>query len=729
MEKASKKPRLSGIFFSLCSTVALYFLLSYSFSIWKVKSPQSIEKPWVVILIFGLPAALLLVRGVLKKSLPELIHLQSFAAGLILIFISDWTTRNFSFMESQTIRGELLLLSIAFFFFFKVESRKYLNLFSTILIFSICYAFYYASHGRLLFSDDHSVFFYRLDLLKEHFPNIPVYNVLWTAGRDSLDLFATGVLNFFFINAPLIYLFELHDIYNTCVVIALFILPALSSYYSGKLLKLPSPTPAVAALLSITTSSLWYVWGLAYGTLGFIVSAALTPLVFALSSKIFSKDEELKLYEAILLIISFSLVLCWAPAGLSFLPAIALGVIKFKQIYKKKYLALICLTICLINIPWIYFLGTEWKLFSFLNSEKPSYSEIHAQDSVSKKKPIQYKHKSGGINIQKSLKSLRETANRTNPLFFFLAVPGFFLLRRSKRTLYGLTALWLFIAGTLLVPLKPQLELDRLLVILLLFSSIPVALSINQLIEDSAKSTSKKLLSALSLAFLATCALNSTYIASNRSIDRFSFDSADFDQMVDYINQNHSGARILFSGHVVHELDGGHLAPLSSITKKPLLASSHAHEFWTYTQIFPGEFIAEGEAGVERYLDLHNADIVAAHEPHWRRWFLNRPEKYEFDKRIGKFLFFKRKNFVSNYFYEGSGKIISQSSSGLTLTTKEPEAIIKFRYVPPLTSTDCNIEKVEIAENVDFIKLSNCPKNKVIKIRAKTFSERLIEKI
>lgn len=718
-----KNTSFRSLLFSLSGVFVVYFLLAYSFSFWQIKSPQSIEKPWGIVCIFSSLAALILIKELCNKKVAELFNIYVFALGLLLFFFGDWTTRNYNFVGEQvTIRGEIILFTLALFL---IPTKKFARLINTIcalLALLICYSFFEASHGKLLFSDDHSVFFYRLELLKQHFPHIPVYNTFWSAGRDTLDLFATGVLNFYFINAPLIYAFELEKVYNITVAIVIFLLPFASSFFAARILKLPSPVPMLAGLLSITTSSLWYVWGLKYGTLGFIVSSALVPIVFAISSKIHSDKEECSLLEAIVLIIGFSLLLFWSPAGLVFIPAIALGIINFKKIYKKKYLLLICSTICLINLPWIYFIWSEWSVNSFLSSEKPSFQEMHEAPA---EKPVQYKHKSSAVDLKKSLQILREKANRTNPLLFFLAIPGFFLLKKSSRKLYALSALWLLFLGTILVPLKPQLELDRMLIILSILCCIPTALSLNYLLETHSDSAPRKSLYALCFAFFIVAALATINITSNRTIDKFSFASKDFDQLVEFIEENKAAGRILFSGHVVHELDGGHLAPLTSLTKKPLLASSHAHEFWTYKQIFPGSFIKEGDAGVERYLDLHNASIVAAHEPHWRNWFRSRPEKYSFIKKIGRFVIFKRLEFDSNYFYAGEGRIIEQASDKLLLTVNTKNVILKFSYLPALTSSACDISNEKIAEEVNFIKLSNCPKNKLIEIRAKTFIERL----
>lgn len=717
-------PSFRSLLLSFSSVLVIYFSLAYSFSFWQVKSPQSIERPWGIVAVFLLLAFVLLVKELRHgKTLAELFSPYVFASGLLLIFFSDWTSRNYNFIGEQvTIRGELILFTALLFCILSKKSTVLINAACALSIFLICYSFFKACDGRLLYSDDHSVFFYRLDLLKAHFPQIPVYNTLWAAGRDTLDLFATGVLNFYFLNAPLIYAFNLFDIYNVTVAIAVFILPAASSFFAARILKLPSPIPMLSAVLSLTTGSLWYVWGLKYGTLGFIVSAALVPLVFAISSKIHSEDQECSLLEAVVLIISFSLLLFWSPAGLVFLPAILLAFKNFKKIYKKKYLVLICTTICLINLPWIYFIWSEWSVSSFLTSEKPSFQEVH---EAPVEKPVQYKHKSGSLDLKKSFKVVREKANRTNPLLFFLALPGFFLLRKSTRKLYALSALWLLCLGTLLVPLKPQLELDRMLVILSLLACVPTAISLNYLLEQQGTSVRRKLLSALSFAFLLVAVLASSNVVANKTVDKFSLAGADFKNLLDFTKQNSTPGRILFTGHVTHELDGGHLAPLTSLANQPLLASSHAHEFWTYRQIFPATFIKEKDAGIERYLDLHNVSIVVAHEPHWRTWLRNRADKYAFIKKIGRFLFFKRIGFKSNYLYSGKGQIIEQTDARLLLTLDTEDAVIKFSYIPALVSSACDLSAKNIDKDVSFIKLSNCPKNKQIEIRAKTFFERL----
>jgi len=61
--------------------------------------------------------------------------------------------------------------------------------------------------GRLLFSDDHPSFLYRLQLLMDEFPSIPFYNTEWNAGYSAREFFPSGVLNVFFLSAPILYFF------------------------------------------------------------------------------------------------------------------------------------------------------------------------------------------------------------------------------------------------------------------------------------------------------------------------------------------------------------------------------------------------------------------------------------------------------------------------------------------------------------------------------------------
>ena len=139
---------------------------------------------------------------------------------------------------------------------------------------------------------------------------------------------------------------------------------------AAKILKKDFKFIAIVSVLSVTNSLFWYRWALKYGTLGFITSTSLAPLVFVLASKLLSKNENLSKNEAILLVVTTSLLLLWSAAGLIFIPCILLGIIFLNRLLKKKYVCKIILSLMLINIPWIIIFFSASNVGNFIKAEK-----------------------------------------------------------------------------------------------------------------------------------------------------------------------------------------------------------------------------------------------------------------------------------------------------------------------------------------------------------------------
>ena len=139
---------------------------------------------------------------------------EVFALGLLVFLLSDFSTRGFVFYINRSTRAVTLYLGIIWLLFLLPRGRDAkslsFNFPPAILIGSqllIAALFLKFAGGRLLFCDDHPSFLYRLQLLREHFPNIPLYDANWNAGHNAREFFATGVLNVFLLCAPFIYTF------------------------------------------------------------------------------------------------------------------------------------------------------------------------------------------------------------------------------------------------------------------------------------------------------------------------------------------------------------------------------------------------------------------------------------------------------------------------------------------------------------------------------------------
>ncbi|MDC0358043.1 hypothetical protein OAO01_04435 [Oligoflexia bacterium] len=725
-EKVPGSPVASFIF-SFGIAFLIFGLLAKTIAFWTPSAPKIIGSYFPTYV--GALLLVLVALGLAKFRLKSInLNVHAFALMLVLLFFGDWLSRGYNLLQGPFIRGEIILLGSACFFVLRYRWHWLFNLIAILTPFILAYCFFITSDGRLLFSDDHATFHYRLFLLKENFPFIPFFNPQWNGGVDARDFFATGTLNIFLLSSPLLYLFEVKDVYNIIIVLLLFFLAPLGVYLAAKIEKLPAPSPAIATILALTVSLLWYRWVLRYGTLGFATTAALIPLNLALIGKILCRERSITRTEAILSTISITLMLLWTPSGIAFLPAIILGIFSLKRLFKKKYVLAITLGLFVINLPWVLLFWSASSVSTFLVDEKPV--DMITQDRTPDTYPSgaeSTEDTSVSSNLAISAKVLQEGAISTNPLLLFFLLPGLFLIRRNSRLLYLLTFAWLFLLGTVFVPIKPQLELDRMLVILGLCGCLPAALAIQKLItfSDGKPRGAKILLPAFVCGMLLAAIFSTGSILRNRTIVPYYFADPIVDQIIETIQTHNEGGRVLFSGFILHHLSHGHVAPLAYLADTPMIASSHVHNLWKYKQVFPRSYIARDEEGIREYLDTYNVTTIVTHEQRWRKFFLERPQEFKLVWKNRRFFLFKRLKYDSNYFYKGSGKVVSQSTDAVTLKLSTASATLKFNYFPFLKSSHCSISGEKVSDEVTLIKLTACPTGVEITVKSKSAFSRI----
>lgn len=710
---------------SLAIMLFIFASLSRTISFWNY-DPNSylLAGKWLTLLslLLALGLGVSLKRAVLSFR-PD-VYMS--AVALLVLFLSDWLCRDYSLLKGPSVRGEIILGGLAFIGILRSQSKAFINVIALGAILLLIACFFAESSGRLLFSDDHPTFLYRLMLLKEHFPFIPFYNPLWNGGIDARDFFATGSLNVFFLTAPLIYLFNLIDIYDLIIVSVLFVIVPGATYLAAKIEELPPPVPLLASALALSSNLLWYRWALKYGTMGFACSAGLVPLNVMLAAKILDPERELRLREALLFVASATLMLFWSPSGFVFLPAALVGLFRLKILLRKRFVPQILVVLLAINLPWIALFWSVSNVSHFVQLQKgikyaaPARAELVGPQAVPAVMPTPAPTAPAGLfRPKKSLKILREAAISMNPLILFFTLPGLALLR--KRTLQVVLPVlgWLLFIGTLIAPLKAQIELDRMLIILGIVCAIPTAAALHQLWSAPSRRLLAGILGCLCGGFFIAGVLSTGAMLLNRTLEQYSFSSDLLPQFAAALREHGGEGRILFSGFVLHELDQGHIAPLVLLSGKPLLASSYAHDKWFYQQIFPADFIKRGDEGIREYLDLYNATAVVAHERPWREYFTSHPAEYELLWHGGVFNIFRRKDYTSNYFLEGSGSIISQSSNGVTLNLDTPDAVVKFNYFPFLKAEGCTVSAYEASGGIRLVKLGSCPVHTPIRLEAK----------
>lgn len=591
--------------------------------------------------------------------------------------------------------------------------RRGLLLFATLAaaIFVATKGFLNEAGGQPIFADDHPSFIFRLAQLKEEFPFIPFYNPLWNAGVEAREFFPSGVLNLFLLASPLIYLFPVESIYNVIVIgLLFFMLPGIG-FTMARYSRLSTVGCATAALLTLGASLMWYKWALTYGTMGFCVSAALAPLVVLLASRALNPDVARHWSERVLLTTALTLSVLWTPAALLLAPLGLVCLVRLPKLLKVRSFRWMAVAVVLVNAPWLAIFIDASNVFSFVSSTGNTHGE-------SAKKVV-------ATTFASFKKGLISQATALNPLLLLGALPGLRLLcTTTGGWLYVGTCIWALLLGVFGPLLVPQLELDRFLILFGLLLPLPVARWVdtlhNRVVERSADESAANrpwlrrhtsLSSLTSIAIVTSLLLLPTFmwrlIHFKTAVKYFFADRIVQDLPATLRNLEGDG-RILFSGFILHDFSGGHIAPLAYLTKRPLIASRYQHDRWNRSDAIPSEYRERADEGVREYLSLMNASYVVAHEKFWKEWFYARPGEYSLIEKQGHFWIFKRGTYTANYFLKGSGQVVSQNGSSITVVPHEDSVVVKFNYYKHLKSSACTIAPYPVSNELTFIEIKDC---------------------
>jgi hypothetical protein len=212
----------------------------------------------------------------------------------------------------------------------------------------------------------------------------------------------------------------------------------------------------------------------------------------------------------------------------------------------------------------------------------------------------------------------------------------------------------------------------------------------------------------------------------NKLADHYSFAEPEVRDLAQTIALHSNGGRALFSGCVLHELSGGHLAPLPFWSKTPLIATSYAHNIWHYEQPIPGSFLKDESAGIKRFLDLMNVTVVIAHEPRWRSYFTEHPTEYQEVARHDKFIVYKRLGISPSYTLEGEAKDVTQGTNSVELTPGTARVVLKFKHQAFLKASQCVVKPFPVAPELSLVELSECRVGERVSLRSVSPWRRLI---
>jgi hypothetical protein len=588
-----------------------------------------------------------------------------------------------------------------------------LLLFATVLTaaFVATVGFLDESGGQPIFADDHPSFMYRLSQLKERFPSIPFYNPLWNAGVEAREFFPSGVLNVFLLGAPLLYLFPVESVYNLIVVgIFFFLVPGLG-FLVAKMVKLGSVGVFATALLMISCSLGWYRWALTYGTVGFCVSAALSPLVILLAARSLQPDVSRASSERLLMAVTLTLCLLWSPIALLLLPLMPVLFLRLHKLVRVPSFRWMVVGLMAVNLPWITLFLDASNVFSFVSSTANTHGN-------SAKKIVE-------VSYSTLFKGVMTSLGAINPVLLVAGLAGLrAVCAMSGGVLYVVVCLWALVMGVFGPLVVPQLELERFLVVFALMLCLPAGKWIDVVLgcctrQSEGRELASSLLSKVLnlLGYLSRVALLTGLVLVPvflwrlihfKTPIRYHFADRIVQDLSATIRGLEGDGRVLFSGYILHQLSGGHVAPLPYFTHRPLIASRYQHDRWHYTDQIPPEYRQRNDEGVREYLSLMNASHVVAHEQSWREWFSSRPDEYRLVEKAGDFWIFHRLLYSPTYFLKGRGEVLQQDGASVVVKLDDRSVVLKFNYYEHLESSDCTVMPYAVSKEVTFIELRDC---------------------
>jgi len=636
-----------------------------------------------------------------KREIELKLRGEVFLVGFLLLIASDFLGRSYVYFARTFSWQSYFLLTALCCFAARYISRRSVP---AAAVFAGCVLvmaslFLSAWDGRLIFSDDHPSFMYRLDLLLRQFPFIPFYNPQWNAGVAARDFFATGALNIFLLAYPFLKtgLLTLPQHYPLLICALVTIVLPCGVFAACRILKLGERASIIAGLLAFAPSLDLFEWLFLYGTLGFVCSAGLLPAVFALLYRL-TLGEPLGKRGLTALIVLSSLCFCWTLSTIVFVPLACISLLRFPTLMRERRLGRIgafVLIFLLLNGLWIWTFVRESQVLSFIT--KSNLPAGHA----SVESPQASSLKLGRVH-----RKLRELETKVHPLTVLLFLPGLLAVPdRRLRLAMGGTILWLVLlsgAGDLL---KPQLELRRMNVLAAILALPIVGLAASRLLDEL--QARGALLRSGGLAFLrgtlwaaVLCSpVNAVAAYSNRADFHFRFASEKIGDLVRLIRDSGGEGRTFFLGFILHEFgqgnagaqDGGHVAPLPIWTGKELIASHFFHARWSAIDPVPTEFRKRGRKGFEEFFDLMNVTSVVAFRREWLEYCKGDP-RYTLAGSADRFHLFRRGNFTASAFQEGAGELLSVGLDRIVIRPKSEKLLLRYRYLPALRTDRAGVQ-------------------------------------
>ena len=550
---------------------------------------------------------------------------------------------------------------------------------------------------HLLFSDDHSTFFYRLTILDRHFPDLATYNPGWNAGVLTTDILLTGAVLLYLLAAPLFAFVVPEEGYNLLIAGLFAVILPWSLWASARLLGVGRRTSCAAGYLALGPSLLLYRWGLAYGTSPFVIVSFLTPLVYALAVRTLRADHWL-LWGALFGLI-VNAIIFWSGSAFLILPMMLLLLAEPTRehaLARLSRLVAVAAVVLLLNSWWLVEYFQLIPLARFLSEGSITGA------------PAPPAHPTG---LGAALRTAWGILQKTNPLLLALTLVGLVGARDHATRRLTFLAGGFFLMASIGPQLARHLELDRMALPMSLCLTIPAAGGV-RLLWSARSALGRTIGRALVVVVLALTGLSAQTYWANESIERYTVLSPAVEELVMKIREESRGGRTYIAGFVLHDFSDGHAAGLQRLAGVPMVAVEPMHRYWWYREPVPETFRRAG--GFSDYLRLLNVDLVVTTRAASQERIAS-DGAFELLWEAGRYALFRFREFPGDWFLDGSGEV-AEVPGGLRVRLDSGEAVLRFAYQPGLEAGDDTRIEPALVGGLPWIRL-RAPRDHWVEVR------------
>ena len=525
--------------------------------------------------------------------------------------------------------------------------------------------------GKALWRDDHPSFLFRLWIFGKTFPHFLSYNPYWNAGATDFVCTTTGANAFGLLFWPLWKYLPPHVFYTAAVAAVFMLFMPLITGVAVRLSGGDRTAAIVAAIMALGVSQHFFLWMLHFGTIGAALASSFVLPVSAALYRVFWMDRR-EIRTGLFLILSVFFLILW-PAGAIMLAPIVLGaLVNFRRWNRKNILFL---ALCALVVLALYFRPLTLILF---HKTSPLSFVMNDKDGAAPSLFTLEVLKRGWDHFIAHLVE-------GHPIILFLGIVGLFALPlKSIRWWYGP----IFIGFALLTgwgrEWKPDMQLTRMGIPMLFVAVPPAAIACSRLLRSRDVRLLPVRAALIALLFFGAYGVSKVY--RNQGLSRFTFLSADVERMADWIKTNTPpDGRVLFSGRMVHAINGGHVAYLPVLTGREMMACDYYHfPPKTVEYEYPPRPFNMNPGGIHGFMDLYNVSCVVTYHDRWKQFYRHFPDRYEEAQTIGDFTFFKV-NRAMNLFLQNSGSVTADFSRiDVQLDDPTNDAVIKYNWVDGL---------------------------------------------